>query len=247
MAKIINKKNHLKTDLRKLQLKLVSNRLLMALAILLGLAIHLNFIKYWGLLFIPVAELGLYFYGKKLIKDREVLKAGLVGEQNAIKMVKKLPDSYSVITDLEIESRGRRSQMDLVVVGDNGVFIIEVKNTSGKVRGHANDEKLKQEKFGRNGQDFSKEMYNPVKQVSTHGRRLKELFDSKNIKSGVQPMVYFIHEKADVSIKSDDIPVFCTKYDGEKKLFDYIVNAKKEALDKKEQKKIIEMLKKSTM
>lgn len=61
---------------------------------------------------------------------------GLEGEQTVAKELEKLPDSYYVIHDVIAEWKGRKAQIDHVVIGPTGVFAIETKSLGGDLRPH---------------------------------------------------------------------------------------------------------------
>ncbi|CDD03106.1 nuclease-related domain (NERD) protein [Ruminococcus sp. CAG:382] len=82
-----------------------------------------------------------------------------------------------VINNLVLESaNGRTSQIDHVVINQNGVFVIETKNYSGRIYG--NDSQINWTQvlnYGRVKNHF----YNPIKQNYTHICVIQELLKQK--------------------------------------------------------------------
>lgn len=60
-------------------------------------------------------------------------KSGLTGERNAVKNISdKLGSNYSIFNDVLLKD-GKRGNIDHVVVGPTGIFVIETKNNRGVV------------------------------------------------------------------------------------------------------------------
>lgn len=142
----------------------------------------------------PLAIVGTIIYaifisGK--IREKKIYKCGLTGEIYAINALSKLDDSYHIFSDLLIPFDGKTSQIDIIVVGDNGMFIVEVKNIKGKVKGSIEDKNLTIKKNGRKGGVYYKEMYNPYKQIKTHIYRLSNMLRENNINTWVDGAVLF--------------------------------------------------------
>lgn len=229
MAKIVNRQNHLERDFKTLRRKrnigVITILLIFLLLMVLPAITHGTSFSH----LVPVIFLVTFFIftkkGVGINKEMKIIKAGLDGEKETLKVFKKLPDSYTVFSDLEIEAEGKKSQLDHVVVGPNGVFIIETKNLNGKVTGDAADHNLLQSKVGRGGTPYSKQFYNPIKQVSTHVFRLSRYLKANSVDLWVQGAVYFSKPTVQVFINnSSEIPVFCYSDDGRKEMIDYIMN-----------------------
>ena len=125
-----------------------------------------------------------------------------------------------------MEYNREKSELDMVVVGETGVYIIETKNQVGTIQGNAADKHLIRTKTIHDGDIHTDKLYNPIKQVGTHVYRLAHFLKERNIRVHVQGIVYFSNEYADVQIVGNDgkILFFSKADDGEKKLCNYIVN-----------------------
>lgn len=175
-----------------------------------------------------------------------MLKSGVDGEQQTQRIVSHLPDNYVAISNVKVEANGK-SELDLVVVGDNGVFVIETKNHNGTIVGNTADERWTQHKVGRKGGEYSKDMYSPVKQVGTHVFRLSKFLKLNGINVWVQGIVYFSNYQAVVEVNqnlNNAPPVFAASEDGVRELVHYIsyYNGKNK-VDKTTFEKIVNLLK----
>lgn len=55
------------------------------------------------------------------------ISAGLKGERKSSDLLEGLPDSYYVIPGPRIEVEGRESEMDHIILGPNGIFVMKLK------------------------------------------------------------------------------------------------------------------------
>lgn len=170
-----------------------------------------------------------------------ILSSGVSGEKAAINMLAKaLPDNYRCITNLRIYYDGRESELDLVVVGDTGVYIVEVKNHKGVISGNYNDYELTQTK-----RNEIKTLNNPVRQVSTHADRLSRFLRDKGINVWVQGTVFF--NNPDAIIEINDIPengkpIFAANSNGKELLTNYIKTHHRNGISQEQQDAIIAAL-----
>ena len=118
----------------------------------------------------------------------------------------------------------KTSQIDNIVVGSNGIFVIETKNLNGLIEGNEDDKEVVHHKVGIKGGKYSKTIYNPIKQVSTHVYRVSEVLKGYNLNKWVQGAVYFTNRNCIVDINSTRIPVFSEAEEGDKEVLNYIVN-----------------------
>lgn len=192
----------------------------------------------------------LSFFGTYTIqftKDRiGQIQGGIEGEEAVLKCVKKLPDTYYCITNPVIQIEGRDNELDLVVVGPNGVHIIEVKNWSGTVNGSYLDDVLHRK--SRKGEETTAR--NPIRQVGRHTDTLSMYLSARGInprvvRSMVFGAVFFYNKRASVNIT--DIPpngvrVFSVPNDGWNQLMQHLNREIAFPLTKNEIEKIVEAL-----
>ncbi len=170
------------------------------------------------LAFVAFAAMGNYMH-----KKTNILASGLKGEREAAKLIKKLPEGYRVFQNVNILFDGRESELDLVVVGKSGVFVIETKNMAGEISGNYNSQNWNQTKY-RGRQTHKKTFYNPIKQVGTHVYRLANFLRRNKINVNVSAAVYFANPEAELSISGEEgnIALFSKSNNGEKALLEYI-------------------------
>jgi len=175
--------------------------------------------------FIMFFVFGGFIYSGINSQRAKILDVGITGEEDIQEIIETLPDDYYGISNVNVWFEGKKSELDMVVVGKNGVFIIETKNHNGRITGDASDHDLTQRKVGRKGTPYSKDFYNPIKQVGTHTYKLSNFLKTQGIHVWVQRMVYFANSEAVVDIdKISKTPVFCKYYDEEDDLCDYITS-----------------------
>ena len=103
-------------------------------------------------------------------------RQGIQGEQITREVLQNLPDSYSLINDVKLpDSYGN---IDHVVLGSNGIFVIETKNFEGEIRCEG-DSWYQYKDTWKIPQEY--EIKSPSKQVKGNALRLKQYVDSKKI------------------------------------------------------------------
>lgn len=162
-------------------------------------------------------------YGGTESDEEQIIRAGLEGEQTALKLMKRLNNNCHVYTNLRIPYDGGESETDLIVVSPAGVTVIEVKNYKGTITGNASADNLTQVK-SRHGD--SKTVQNPIRQVGTHVYRLAGYLRSKGIRTYVRNCVLFVNDNVTVQlddpegVTSDKCPVFTAATI--QQLYDYV-------------------------
>ena len=111
---------------------------------------------------------------------------GDYGELRVAQILSQLPDEYHVFNDVYLETHGRSSQIDHVVISQYGVFVIETKNYSGAVYGSENAEQWTQYLKG-DGYEFR----NPIKQNQSHVWAIKDTLHIAP--SSIIPIVVFLN------------------------------------------------------
>lgn len=176
-------------------------------------------------------------------KEYQVLLSGVKGENNTRNILKKLPKDFTIITNPVIQNRGVTLELDFVVIGKNGVFIVESKNYRGIVRGKTSQQKWKQIKHGKGGNVYEKEVGNPVKQANRQRQRMVEMFRDFQITAKVFPVLYFADNYSKLEIE-DDAQLNVAIINNENHLLDYIVNSSgRKTVDSNELAKIIRFFK----
>ena len=221
MAKLIKKPNALKEDYLKLKRRknnaLLFMLLFVALAILGSILMNRVSLYTFGLILLGLSVLGFIIctiFINAIQNTLAIKKQGVDGEDITADILSNgLDDSYTVFQNSVITFEGKSSELDLIVVGENGVFVIEAKNRGGTVVGGYNKDKWTQHKIGQKGGEYSSDFYSPVKQVSTHIFRLAGFLRQNDIRAHIDGAVYFANEDAEIQISgnADKIPVLCRK------------------------------------
>ncbi len=153
-----------------------------------------------------------------------ILLNGIYGEKITRKIIEKLPDDYLGFQNIKVTYKGETSEIDMVVVGPNGVFVIETKHLNGHIKGYSG-KTWAQEKVGRRGRVYTNNFYSPIKQAGTHIYHLANYLRDHGGDVYVVGAVYFSNpETTYEGIKTqNDITVICSKHNGEQALTDYIL------------------------
>jgi len=90
------------------------------------------------------------------------LRAGAKGERRTLDSLQALPEPYHVFTNVRVHDR---MEADAVVVGPNGVFVVETKDYNGRLEGNPEDTSWTLHKVGRKGGSYTKKVNNPLNQL----------------------------------------------------------------------------------
>ncbi|MBE6720507.1 MAG: NERD domain-containing protein [Ruminococcaceae bacterium] len=144
------------------------------------------------------------------LNGKAAKRYGIIGERQAgVILQKYLPEEYTVIQNAVITYGGRTSEIDNIVVGRTGVFVIEVKYVKGSITGNYEWKNWRQHKVDQYGIAHSKEFYSPVKQVGTHVFRLANYLRDNKVFTHVSGVVYFANSETHVTLGgSGNIPVY---------------------------------------
>jgi Nuclease-related domain. len=161
---------------------------------------HFHFDSFYHLIPVLLAVPANYYAGQffKLV-------SGANGESVAKRAIKKLPDSYHVFKNLHLEHEGKECEIDLLVIGNNGIFAVEVKNHNGRISGDANAECWEQEKTGKKGGIYTKSMKNPIKQIKRSVYILSRVLEQNQLRSWITPMVLFTNQSSGLDVISKEL------------------------------------------
>ncbi|MBU3824593.1 MAG: NERD domain-containing protein [Candidatus Oceanisphaera merdipullorum] len=144
-------------------------------------------------------------------KSSPILLAGAAGEDLVIDLLRDLPDTFTVYNQVDIpnaKSRTGFNEADVIVVGPNAVFIIEVKHNSGSIKGADGDSEWRVEKTSRGGNVYGKTMRNPISQVKRLVWLLSKDLKAKHSRAWIQGVVLFSHQDVAANIDNDsNVPV----------------------------------------
>lgn len=172
-----------------------------------------------------------------LVQKYKTLEAGLNGEKAALCTLSNLSDDYYVFTTVCSEFEGKKGEVDCLVVGRNGLFVIEVKNHNGKICAAESGEYWEQHKVGQEGGRYSKRIKNPLKQTKRNVYILSQNLKSNGIRVWIEGLVYFTNKKVEI----DYLPDGC--YQSGEEINNYITSySPRYNLSQDELKKVVNLL-----
>lgn len=125
-----------------------------------------------------------------------IKRAGAKGEDAALRQLMALPDDYHIFNQLCVpneKSRTGFNELDFVVLGPNGLFVIEVKNNKGEIVGDENKNNWPVYKIGQQGTPYTASMRNPLKQAKNQVWLLSQHLKNSGHKNWVQGLVFLAH------------------------------------------------------
>lgn len=223
MAKTFKVKSELKEEKRKAfwltVLFAVASVLLFALSIYLFIVCKHIYFPIIVLIISLTLVLALF------MKRREymILRSGVKGENEALDVLKTLPDGFTVISNPVISNRGKYNELDFVVISEDAIFTIETKNYKGGLKGKTSFNELIQIKKGKDGKTFEKSVKNPIMQSELQNKRMRDLLFDLKIHAQVYSILYFADENFELSLENDS-DYKCKIIKGKAWLLSYIQN-----------------------
>ena len=125
--------------------------------------------------------------------------AGKEGELQAKKILNHyLNENDLLLNNVNISIHGRNTELDYVVINNNGIFIFEVKNFSGKLVGNEDDQYWNKYKISRGNKEYIKEIRNPIKQLKREIYLLKEYLKYFGVDLWIEGYVLFVNMNSPV-------------------------------------------------
>jgi len=197
MAEIVKRSNHLRIDIKKAYLKLFIASVSIIAAILLVEQTY-----YISTLLVGLMIVWIMF----VLNNIEILRFGLQGEKEAFDLLSKLPRQYKILSDVHLVDGTKSSQIDFVIIGSNGVFIMESKHIKGIISGKEEDNYLQKIKIGKGGDKYYKKMFNPIKQISGHKIGMDVFLKKKGFRYKAIPVLYFSND-CTVNVQSKNVKI----------------------------------------
>ncbi len=160
-----------------------------------------------GVLLIPLAYmLGVYSYQKYVLWN-----SGVVGENKVAGVLEGLDDSYYLISGVVIPPN--RGDIDHILLGPNGIFVIESKNYGGGIE--CNGDFWVRYKIGRRGGRYGLWIGSPSNQVKRNAKILKDfilkhgdkIFSGKVPHIWVHSVLVFTNENAVISPENPTVDI----------------------------------------
>jgi len=145
---------------------------------------------------------GGYFFNLSIPYDK-----GIEGEKITEEHLQQLPDSYSLINDVNLEDSF--GNIDHIVLGQNGIFVIETKNHEGKIR-YEGDNWFQFKEEWKIPEEH--EMKSPSKQVKRNAAILRNYISENDIfknskRLWVEGIVVFTHNNVRIKGKNSTVPI----------------------------------------
>lgn len=129
--------------------------------------------------------------------------AGMVGERLVSKVLKELDDSYYLLEDVILPSR--EGNIDHVLVGANGIFVIEVKNYSGRLSVHG-DKWYHTRISGAGKKEIRSISIQVKKNAANLNKILTDTLDARfKNRLFVEPLIVFSNEKMKLEAKEPTV------------------------------------------
>ena len=202
MAKVIKGVQPLDAQLKKAKRDVGMSRLMVAMAAVFMVYQLIRTVNMIFLIcFIPISLFLYDMNGKK--RTVKTIQAGIEGEKKAVEqMGTMLDDRYTIINCVNVYYDGHKSQVDNIVVGPSGVFVVEIKSINGLITGKA-DERIWRVKRTANGKEVTRETYSPLKQVQTHAKRTADYLKDEGFDVNVAGLVYYVDERTELQIENE--------------------------------------------
>ena len=124
--------------------------------------------------------------------------AGDWGEQETLERIKSIKKRGDyLIQNIPVTYEGDETELDILIVNHNGVFIIEVKYYHGELFGNETDEKWIEYKVFPTGEE-EKFVKNPISQVKWQAGILGKRLRSEGIQVWTEGFVYLVDENSPV-------------------------------------------------
>lgn len=202
MRKMKGSGSYLKNQVRKNLAKAVFCLFLFCLIVfIVGLSVFYAFtssiLDAAGLL-VSLVPLGAFYY---YLRRYRVYNGGWVGEKQVTKLLSsRLNDDYFLLNDLHLRNGG--GDIDHIVLGPSGVFVLETKNWSGEIT-------CRGDEWQRAGKRNFKS--SPSLQVKRNAAKIKHVIDSspslKLLGVWVEGIVVFTNNRATLHLNNPTVPI----------------------------------------
>ena len=133
-------------------------------------------------------------------EDPMIRRAGDQGEAAAVAFVRPVLRGGDVLlTNVSVEFENKPTELDLVILNPNGLFIVEVKNYNGRLIGDVDDYEWRKLKMTPGGAVYEKPAKNPIKQVKRQRWILANYLRQNGARVWVNGYVLFIQGNCPVN------------------------------------------------
>ena len=156
------------------------------------------------------------------------LSAGLEGEERSVNALSSLPDEYTVIRNVHLDvPEVGKAEIDQLVIGPNGLFVVETKNYRGALYGDLANPILQKTKVSSSGNEYTETVKNPVQQVRRQVWILAQFLRSKGFNFRIKGIVFMTNPDVEMNVTDSrgDVPVVCRSFDGDDALVEEIADS----------------------
>lgn len=132
-------------------------------------------------------------------EQKEIKSAGNKGEAMFSNMIRTILRSDDILLkNICLNADGKETEIDNLIINKNGIFIVEIKNYSGKLYGNADDYEWIKKKISPGGKVFTKKVRNPIRQTKRQIYILSQYLKNKNVRICIKGYTYFINNNSPV-------------------------------------------------
>ena len=192
-----------------------------------------------------IIPFSIFIYSNNTRADVQLVPA-LEEKQRTLEVLSLLGPEYMVISNVKVVVNEKiTGQIDSIVIGPNGIFIIENKNIRGHIVGKETEKEIVVYEEDRKGKQYLSTSYNPCKQVNVQVYKLLKILRQEGINHWVQGIVFFSNIDTTIEFETTKVPVFCFSQQGSYLVRQYIINYNNgKRLSPQERKRIIDILSK---
>ena len=136
-------------------------------------------------------------------KHYKILKTGLQGEKMTQNILKTLPNSYQIISNITIEYEDKVAEIYNLILSPKGIVIVETKSYKGTLRGKEEDSEWSFTKTSNQGKEYTSSIKNPLKQAKRQTYILSQILKENNINCWIDGYLFLHNAKS--YIDSDSI------------------------------------------
>lgn len=132
-------------------------------------------------------------------EQKEIKSAGNKGEAMFSNMIRTILRSDDILLkNICLNADGKETEIDNLIINKNGIFIVEIKNYSGRLYGNADDYEWIKKKISPGGKVFTKKVRNPIRQTKRQIYILSQYLKNKNVRIWIKGYTYFINNNSPV-------------------------------------------------
>lgn len=139
---------------------------------------------------------------KRLDSQIEKYRIGQEGEDNAVQLISQALDGHwHLFRNISVPGRNK-GDLDLVLVGPPGVWVLEVKNFRGAYRNIGETWEL------RNGNQWKAAKINPSRQANNNALRLKNFLKADNVNTYVNSAIIWANSESMLTVENPVVTVW---------------------------------------